>query len=669
MIFPRFVNRGKLIPSVVCLTLFIPILEVPPARGEDENPQSEVYLEVTATTPSRLEEPVKETSGSVSILTQPEIEVQNPVTVPEVLRDLPGVSLQESGTVGESAVLSLRGTEPSQTLILLDGVRLNPPFLGRFDLGNFFTDEIGQVEIVRGAQSALYGSDAVGGVVNLRTRRPVLPKEISVTLGAGNFKTFRETLSVGGKQTQGDYRLTVSRTDSGGQFDHDRYGGTAVSAEAGLNLGQEDRLEIVPRAQWDRKELAITDVPGPFSEACTDKASDAGNCVEFASDVNRELERTFFFDVLKYDKTILPWWSISLTGAVVKTHLDEDNPPEPGAADPAWSYFEETETTETTLNLQQNFVWLNGQVFTLGVEYVSDRVDAEISAPVIEELTGPFPPIDRGRANAALYLQQLWKRDKDFTLQAGVRIDKNSQFGRAVNPKVSSAYTLARTGTRLRAGWGTGFRAPTFQALYFPLFGNPDLDPEKSWSWEAGIRQPVLGETLILDVLFFRIDYKDLIQQTPGFENIGDARTQGVESVFEVRVISSMTVKANYTYLAAEDQDSDQRLPFRPRHQGNISLLYAPTVNFSANLDVNMVSSQALTVDMVTPDGSLLTGDAPGYARVDLSATYDVFGRFFSLRETRFFVRIQNLLDREYQEIPGFPAPGIHFLAGLTGMF
>lgn len=659
----RTLGRLTLTVSFVLFT-FADLL----AQVEDETTPQEVHLRVMATTPSRIEEPVEEVSGSTTILTQPEIESQNPVSVPEVLRDLPGVSLQESGTIGESAALTLRGTEPSQTLILLDGIRLNSPFRGGFDLGNLLIDEIGQVEIVRGAQSVLYGSEAMGGVVNLKTRQGRGPLEVSITTEAGNEGTFREILSASGGDSSLDYALTVSRTDTDGQFDHDRFGATTVAGEVGFNVSQEGRLEIVPRVQRDHKELAITDVPGPFSEACMDLSSDAGNCVEFASDENREVERTFFMDVLKYDKTILPWWSMSLTGAVVQTHLDEENPPEPGAATP-WSYFEDTESTETTLNLQQNFLWWNDQVFTLGMEYVADRVDSEISAPVIEELTGSFSPINRTRANAALYIQQLWKTDKDFVLQAGVRMDENSQFGRAVNPKISSAYTLATTGTRLRAGWGTGFRAPTFQALYFPLFGNPELDPERSWSWEAGVRQEIVGETLVLDVAYFRIDYKDLIQQTPGFENIGEARTQGVESALEVRLIQEVTVKANYTYLAAEDLDKDERLPFRPRHQGNVSFLYTPTVNLSANLDINMVSSQALTVDLVTPDGSLLTGEAPGFTRVDLSAAYHVFGGFFSLREARFFIKVRNLFDREYQEVPGFPAPGASFLAGLSAVF
>lgn len=664
---PPFTSE-KSIPLILCLILLtlpgFPVLAAESAAGP------EVHLGVTATTPSRVEEPIEESSGSITVLTEPEIEAQRPVTAPEVLRDLPGVSLQEDGTIGESATLTLRGAEPTQTLILLDGVRLNSPFRGGFDLGNFMMDQIGQVEIVRGAQSALYGSDAMGGVVNLLTRKPTLPQESSLTVEAGNLQTFRESFNLGGKRTRWDYDLSVSRTDSGGQFDHDRFGATTMAGEIGLEPTSNSRLEMIPRFQQDRKELAIDAVPGPFSSACTDPTLgiDPGNCVEAASDENREIDRRFFSDVLRYRRTILPGWGFSLTGSVVKTHFEEDNPTEPGATIP-WSLFENTDSTERTLNLQQDIVWLADQVFTVGAEYTADQVNSRVSIPIVEAVTGPFSPVDRSRASAALYLQQLLKVGKQFSLQAGIRFDRNSQFGNVANPKLSSAYKIESTGTRLRGSWGTGFHAPTIQDLYFPLFGNPELEPERSRNWEIGVQQEIFGKKVLMDLAYYRIDFHDLIQQSPtGVANIGKARTQGVESGLEIHTNSPLSVKANYTYLDAKDRVIGDELPFRPKHQGNISFLYTPTVNFIANLDINMVSSQAVTSDFILLDGSLLQDRSPGYTRVDLSATYHLFGSSLGFQETRFFIKVKNLFDREYQEIPGFPAPGINFMAGVTAV-
>lgn len=655
----------KLLPLIICLILLTP----PgfPVLADESAAGPEVHLGVTATTPSRVEEPIEESSGSVTVLTESEIEAQRPVTAPEVLRDLPGVSLQEDGTIGESATLTLRGAEPTQTLIVLDGVRLNSPFRGGFDLGNLMMDQIGQVEIVRGARSALYGSDAMGGVVNLLTRKPTLPQESSFTIEAGNFQTFRESLNLGGKRIRWDYDLSASRTDSGGQFDHDHFSATTLAGEIGLDPTSNSRLEMIPRYQQDHKQLAIDVVPGPFSSACL-ATSDPSNCVEAASDENRQLNRRFFSDILRYKRTILPGWGLSLTSSVVSTHLEENNPTEPGASIP-WSLFEDTDSTEMTFNLQQDIAWLADQVFTVGTEYTADQVNSRVSIPIVEAVTGPFSPVDRSRANAALYLQQLFKAGKQFSLQAGIRFDRNSQFGNAANPKLSSAYKIESTGTRLRGSWGTGFHAPTIQDLYFPLFGNSELEPEKSSNWEIGIQQEMINKKVLIDLAYYRIDFRNLIQQSPtGVENIGKARTQGVESWLEIHTNSPLSVKANYTYLDAKDRVSGNELPFRPRHQGNIGFLYTPMVNFIANLDINMVSSQAVTSDFILLDGSLLQDRSPGYTRVDLSATYHLFGSSLGIQETRFFIKVKNLLDREYQEIPGFPAPGINFLAGITAV-
>ena len=653
MPLPQILTSGKPTVILICIIIFL-VLFPPvhsPALADEETIPSEVYLGVMATTPSRLEEPVEEVSGSISLITQPEIEAQNPVAVTEVLRDLPGVSLQESGTMGESATLTLRGTEPSQTLILLDGIRLNSPFRGGFDLGNLMIDEISQVEMVRGAQSSLYGSEAMGGVVNLKSRRGKGPMELVYTQGAGSEKTFREILSASGGDSSLDYALTLSRTDTDGQFDHDRFGASTLAGQLGLPIRESGRLGLLYRIQNDHKELATDIIP----------VSD--DAVQVVFDENNEIKRKFFFHSIQYLDRMTSWLELSWKAAVVDTALNWDNPEDPGSASPS-SYFEDTDTRTFLLDLQQNLHVSDSDTLSFGMERTRDIVNSEIVA-----FDFPFP-VDESRQNTAYYLQNLFKWEKRFVLQAGVRVDDNESFGTVTNPKVSTAYEFKSTGTKLRGSWGTGFRAPTIQELFFPIFGNPELDPEKSRGWETGVQQKILGETVILDVAYFRIDYEDLIQKSPtGVANIGEARTQGVESALQIHPFSVLTVKANYTYLDAEDKVTDEELPFRPRHQGNISLLYAPTVSFVANMDINMVGSQALSADFILLDGSRLQGHSPGYTRVDLSATYHLFGRFFSLRETRFFVKVLNLFDRDYQQVPGFPAPGVSFLAGLSAQF
>ncbi len=656
------ISALRKLPSTIFCWMLLACINLPVLAEETALPEDAVSggssVLILATTPSRLEEPVEDTSGSVSVITTPEIEVQNPTTVPDVLRDLPGVSLQESGTLGESASFSLRGAEPSQTLVLLDGIRVNSPFRGGFDLGNFLVDEIGQVEIVRGAQSALYGSEAIGGVVNLRAGRAIRPLEISLVQEAGNEGTFREALSVGGKESQTDFSLTFSHTDTDGQFDHDRFGALTLGGNIGVPVRESGRLQFTYRFQEDHKELAIELLPDEFLPGPVTPMT-----VDAVFDNNSELNRRFLFNSIGYQDKITNWFGLSWKAALVDTHLNQDDPTDSVNPSP-FPYLENTDTRTLILDLQQNLYMGNSDIFSFGVEGTWDKVDSKI-----EGFGFSFPSLEMSRRNMAYYLQNLYKGQKRWVLQTGVRIDDNSSFETVVTPKVSTAYEFESTKTKFRGSWGLGYRAPTIQEQFFPVFGNPELEPEKSMSWEVGLQQRVVRETILLDTAYFWIDYDNLIQKDPTSVANQKAISRGVESILEIRSLPALTVKANYTYLDAKNKTTGRKLPFRSRHRGNISLLYAPLVNLTMNLDINLVSSQALSVDFILPDGTILHDRSPGFARVDLSGTYYLFGNFLGFRETRFFIKVRNLFDQDYQDVPGFPAPGRGILGGVTVTF
>ncbi len=533
--------------------------------------------------------------------------------------------------------------------MLLEGIRLNSPFRGGFDLGNFLIDQVGQMEVVRGSQSALYGSEAIGGVVNLRARRAIRPLEISLTQETGSEGTFREALSAGGIESGTDFSLTFSRTDTDGQFDHDRFGALTVGGHIGIPVRESGRLRFTYRFQEDHKELAI-DLP-PVSPTA----------VQAFFDPNSELERTFLFNSIGYQDRLATWFGLSWKAALVNTHFNQDNPVDSVNPSPD-PYLESTDTRTLILDFQQNIYIGSSDTFSFGVEWNWDQVDSKIEAFGLS-----FPPVDQSRRNTAYYLQNLYKEQKQWVLQTGIRIDDNSSFETVVDPKVSTAYEFESTKTKLRGSWGMGYRAPTIQDQFFPVFGNPGLEPEKSRSWDLGFQQRVMNENIIMDAAYFWIDYDDLIQRSPmGVANIGKARTRGLESILEIRSIPALTVKTNYAYLDATNRITGERLPFRSKHRGNIGLLFAPIVNLTINMDINFVSSQALSANFILLDGTVLSGKSPGFARVDLSGTYYLFRGFLGFRETRFFIKIRNLLDRDYQDIPGFPAPGIGLSGGMV---
>ncbi len=610
---------------------------------------AEVVRQITVTTASRTEEPVAESTASLEVLTQAEIAVQNPVIASEVLRDLSGVKLLETGTVGSGSALMLRGAAQEQTLILLDGIRLNDPFRGGFDFGSFTLDGIAQIEVVRGGKSALYGADAIGGVVHLKTAEGRGPLKISYTQEAGSEWTFIERLAVSGGKPRQNINLSLSRIDSDGQFSRDRFAATNFTGRLVLPIRSSGRLDLITRFQNDNKDLPIDIIPTSLT------------AVKAILDTNRTIENRFRFYSVQYTEQVSPLIRLVWKTALIDTELDLNNPREtPASRD----NLEQTTTRIIIVDLQQDLQITPANTFSFGLEQEWDEVDSLL------EITGiPIIPINQSRRNTGYYLQNLFKWEQRFVFQAGLRLDDNSTYETVTTPKLSTVYHFEASETQIRGSWGKGFRAPAIQELFFPVFGDPNLKPEKSEDWEIGIRQK-LGATLDLDIAFFRIDYADLIQKTPtGILNVNRARTEGIELALKAHPLKYLIIKSNFSLLKARNTTTGALLSFRPKRQANINLLFMPTVTTSINIDLNYVSSQPLENEFTLLDGTVLRGSNPGYTRVDLSSSYTLFGGFLDLRDARFYFKVRNIFDTDYQDTPGFPAPGSGFFGGMTASY
>ena len=624
----------------------------------------EVSIDVTTTTPGRLDQPLEETTGSVTVLTKPEMAAQQPVAVPEALRELTGLDVSETGTLGEAASLRIRGAEPYQTLVLLDGVRINSPFTGEADLGDFMMDGIMQIEAVRGGYSALYGSDAIGGVVNLRTLPPQRPFGATFFAEGGTYRTAREGVGVEGKQPWGFYRLSASRTDTDGQFDHDRFGATTLSGLLSVNLTPHSSIMITPRYQTDTKEMALT--PLEFLPTFT-----------VVTDDNNVIKRQFLSTAIEYRNNTLSWWEIVLKASTVQTDTDWNNPNTDsvinGPTAVSYSYFEETRERQWTVNLQQNITWRPRQIFTLGLEENWEEVHSDQAlAFTVSPPPPPLPPsfslspvTDGHRRTRTIYLQQLSHLGDNLVLQAGVRADSDTQFGSTVNPRIATTYLLPETGTTFRASWGTAYRAPTIQELDFVLYGNPGLQPERAMSWEGGVRQPLLGKRLVLDAAFYQIEFHNLIERFPApAHNVARARSRGIETELTFQPISQARVTLNYTWLDTQGEDGNA-FPLSRRHRLNLVVTGSPLAGLVLRASAQLASGQQLPGQVELPDGTVESGQDSGYLLIDVTATYELIRPVNGVRQVELFVKANNLLNDDYQDVPGFPAPGLNFLAGI----
>ncbi|MEW6325213.1 MAG: TonB-dependent receptor [Nitrospirota bacterium] len=616
----------------------------PPDAGEPADPPS-AFVEITTTTPARLEQQADEVAGSISVLIEPAIEEQQPAAASEVLRDMPGLDIRETGTLGESITIQIRGAERFQTLVLMDGVRINSPFRGSADLGGLLIDGIDQAEAVRGSFSALYGTDAMGGVVNLRMLPPQRPFELLVSAGGGTFDTSREGLELSGKRGWGHYRLNLSRTDSNGQFDNDRFGATTISGQARVDLTSSSYVLLTPRYQYSEKQLAVT--PLEFL-----------NPVQVVWDDNNRLARQFTSSIIEYHLALRSWWELALTASTVQSDLDWDNPTT--MAPVSFSYFEETRERQWAVGLQQNITWAEHQTFTIGIEHGWIDVRSNVN------FNGAPFPINGRRRTRALYVQQLFTIES-LRLQVGARADGDTRFGSTASPKISGSYEFLDSRTTVKASWGTGFRAPTIQELDFVpgIFGNPGLDPETSMSWEIGLRQPFVKERLIIEVTGFQIDFDDLIVRSPPpAKNLAHARSRGVETELTAQPLANTRLTVNHTWLDTR-AEGGEALAFSHRHRLNLGVSHSPAANLTIHIDLNYISAQKLPVDFQSPDGSIEGGRSPGFIRVDAIISYELVKRPPPLRRLVWFVKGANLLNAEYQEVPGFPAPGQAFFTGI----
>lgn len=613
-----------------------------------------VELEPVVVTATRLAQPLKYTASSVTLIGEREIKEQQAVTVSEVLRNIAGVEVQRSGTMGEQTLVRMRGAENAHTLVLLDGVEINSPWFGDFDFADLMVDNIEQIEVVRGPQSALYGSEGMGGVINIVTKKGHGELEFSPFVEGGNQGSYREGLDISGAWKEFNYSLSFSRTDIGGQFDRDQYGNYSVSGQLGFDITDRVSLELMSRYINAQKELGLT-------------INEFVNPLEVFLDENNILEKEFANTTLRYNQVMFDWWKLKLTGSVVDDGSETTNPLDSGPILPNFSNLEDIEFTTYHLDFQNSLYPVEWAALATGFEYEVDKL-SHFQSFSLQDVILLEDSSSRKRNNKAFYLQCSFSWKDSLFFNPGVRIDDYSDFGTDTNVKLSAAYSVEPIGTKLRGGWGTGFRAPDFRHLFFPVFGNPNLKPENSESYEIGLEQSLWKERIDFDVTYFHQHFKDLIDINPvtlAATNIGRAVSEGVELGLQITPTYNLRLKANYTYLDTEDRQTGNELAGRSRNRWNFNLCYHLLERLHLNLDLNLVSSQFVEFDIIDLNGNLLRGRNQGYSRLDMALTYDFAAKSRYTSEFQLFGKIDNLFNDDYHEVKGFPAPGTLFLAGV----
>jgi vitamin B12 transporter len=598
---------------------------------------------VTAT---RTEVPLNQLTTSLTVITAEDIRERQAELVSEVLRDVAGVNVAQNGSMGTTTSVFIRGSASNQVLVMIDGVEINSTTTGAYDFANLTTDNIERIEVLRGAGGTLYGSQAIGGVINIITKKGQGPLDVGVSLQGGNGYTNRQVATLRGGVGDLGYSFSVGHL-----------------ASDGFRSVNDDYHNLSTSARLDYQVTENANLTGIFHFINTRVGLFNNNNFASVPDPNARQATTQYVGKLEWAQKIMANWDYRIFGAIYKEH---DKFSDDVDSNPLDSRTRDIFRPQiTTGEFQTNYRLEDWSTTTFGVQY--NRRSASTTGGIDEAIN-----------NVGYYLQQQFQFfERRLIAIPGIRLDDNQQFGTAWTPSFSAAYLFKEIGTKLKGGYAKGFRAPSLNELFFPpafncpAFGNPNLGPEKSWEINFGAEQNFLAERLKIGANYFHREVKNLIEASPipgdpmgcvRAENVGRARFDGVELTLGIKIFEGLTLNANYTYLDWDTADGILRR--RPHNSGNVILNYLQDA-LNINLIVNIVG-RVDDFRAASPFGDTITA---GYGIVDLAASYKLPWRMPLVKELSLIGKIQNLFNKKYDQVDGFRAPPLNFLLGFRANF
>ncbi len=600
-------------------------------------------IETVVVTATRTPTPEAQVASSITVVTAADIAARQAQTLPEALQDVPGLNVVQTGGPGEQTSVFMRGTDSNHVKVLVDGIDVGDPSspVGAFDFGQFLTPDIERIEILRGPQSGLYGSDAIGGVINIITKSGSGPAQFTADVEGGSFDTFNQSGGVSGSTGPFHYAANIEHFYSGAtpvtpldllipgeaRID-DRYDNVTGSTKLGYDVADNFDLGLV--ARYTNTQLLFTGDDynvAPFT-GVPDKTHDETDTLQYYT---RGFGHLVSFDGFLEQTLGLAYSSISST----------DYSPD----GPTTSYYS---GDRVKADWQGNLKFSNDELLVLGAEYDRDEIRQPVSAST---------------TTGSGYAELQSSFGSEFFDTLSIRYDDNAQFGGAVTWRAAPAYLIAATGTKLKGSVGTGFKAPTLSQMFenFPSFGfvgNPKLRPETSLGYDFGFEQSLFEDNVQFGATYFRNNIKNLINDNAAFTtyiNVGRAETDGVESYVSWRPVDALTLRADYTFTEANDEILHEELLRRPKNKASVDAKWQATKELSFDASLVYVGPWF----DVTRDSAIFEETAPGYTTANIAASYDLTDQF------TLYGRVDNLFDEHYQDPIGFLHPTRGFYAGI----
>lgn len=634
------VQISKMIPLVA--SVFTPVV----AHAETSSMNTDTIV-VTA---NRRATPISQIGQSVTIITTDDIERSQATAVVDLLRAVPGVTFTRNGGPGTSTSVNIRGADSDQTVALIDGVKLNDPSTpgGGFNFGNLLTGNVGRIEVVRGSQSVLYGSQAIGGVVNIITREPTEALAVNANAEYGWRNTGQAVAHVSGKfgPVSASVGAGYFRSDGFSTFNEargatERDGYRNAGANAKFNIMLSEAISIDLRGWYSNGKAGVDGFPAPtFAFGDTNETSETDELVGYAG-INAALFEGRLRNRLAYARTETTRENLDLSGtSPVNTFAAKGK--------------------NERIEYQGDFDIADGWRTTFGAEQ-------EKSSFRSSSFGGPV-----SQANArinSVYGQLAATPFSGLTITAGVRNDSHNIFGGRTTLAANGVYSPNDGITTLRASYGEGFKTPSLFQL-FSDFGNTTLKPESSTGWDASLTQKLVGGAIEIGATWFHRDTTnqivfiscplprtDICTNRPSgtYDNVALARANGLELELSIRPVDALTLRANYSFIDAKNRANGLKLARRPNHSVNASLDYKWAFGLKTGATITHVGSSF--------DNATNTRKLEGYVLVDLRASFPVMDHL------EVYGRVENLFNEQYETIFRYGTPRRAAYAGVRLSF
>jgi vitamin B12 transporter len=615
-------------------------------------------LERVVVTANRIEQPLSKTGNSITVLDAEEIRASQKLIASDLLARTPGVTFSRNGGVGGTTALRIRGAEADQTVVLLDGVKLNDPSStgGGFNFANLLLSDLMRIEVLRGPQSTLWGSQAIGGVVNIVTPVPDGPLSGALTAEGGA----RGSATVQARAEAGDDRFAwrlagkYLTTDGISAFDEDlggserdSYRNTGLTARGIVRLTDSVSAEL--RSTWSKGRTQFDGFRPPlFALADTNEYGDTEEIVTYAgidaAAFGGRSQNRFGFAFTDTDRQNFdPDLSVPLT-------FDASGRNE------RWEY-------HGTFSINER----NDAVF--GLE--SERSELQTASP--DEFNPNPVPLSRGARSDSAYAQLSTSPLDTLTFTVGLRYDDHETFGGETTGRAAVAWAAAET-TTLRASYGEGFKAPTLFQL-FSEFGNESLEPERAEAWDVGVEQRLFDRALVASATYFSgrtdnmIDFVSCFGSSDprcparpfGFyDNVQKTRVDGFELSLSAHLSERVAVTANYTNMDAENDVAGS---------ANLGRELARRPGEVFNADVSYSWAFGLTTTIAIQHSGRSFDDPANRIALDSYTVVDLLASLDIRDNLELFARLENAFDEDYATTARYGAIGRGAFVGLRQAF